>query len=394
MAIITLSEALLQRLVAKEGTILRDRILCGFCLKVGKRSNSFMVATSCKGKQVRVTLGRWPLLSVDEARVQAMSVLRKCRAGENPSLSRRRRLPTLRECLADYAKAKRIKPASLKRYESILRTHFPAWLDCSVTLLKNAEFREQCHHFAQTKGAALVEVGRGLIGAIIKYLNAVHELEITNPFAKLANAGLMPDRAKPRERKLQERDLPAWRAAVDKLPSKQRDYLLLIALTGLRRNEGLDIRRLSVDLEKGILLIPETKNGKSHTLPITQAMKEILDRRCTGLSSDEFLFSGVSAEHVAEMASRLGAPKFMLHDLRKLLATIGERLSVGDAVLRRILNHTAKRSDVLHRHYVSLDVSDILKPLEVIQFEVLKTMQAGQVTSPCRKRHVGGPGAI
>lgn len=38
---------------------------------------------------------------------------------------------------------------------------------------------------------------------------------------------------------------------------------------------------------------------------------------------------------------RLGRPRFMLYDLRKLVATTGERLTVEDAVLRRILNHSA-----------------------------------------------------
>jgi hypothetical protein len=46
---------------------------------------------------------------------------------------------------------------------------------------------------------------------------------------------------------------------------------------------------------------------------------------------------------------RLGSPQFMLHDQRKLVATAGEKLRLGSAVLRRILNHTALKSDVLRR---------------------------------------------
>jgi len=79
---------------------------------------------------------------------------------------------------------------------------------------------------------------------------------------------------------------------------------------------------------------------------------------------------GVSKEHVYSMAIRQGAPRFMLHDLRKMLATTGERLKVGDAVLRRILNHTAPKSDVLHKHYVSLTVEDARPALMLIQDEL------------------------
>lgn len=60
----------------------------------------------------------------------------------------------------------------------------------------------------------------------------------------------------------------------------------------------------------------------------------------------------------------------MLNDLRKLVASTGERLGLGDAVLRRILNHTPPKSDVLHRHYVSLGAEDIRDPLVVIQAEL------------------------
>ncbi len=50
------------------------------------------------------------------------------------------------------------------------------------------------------------------------------------------------------------------------------------------------------------------------------------------------------------MAMRLGSPRFMLHDLREMPATVGEKLGFGDAVLRRILNRTAPKTDVLHQH--------------------------------------------
>jgi hypothetical protein len=99
-------------------------------------------------------------------------------------------------------------------------------------------------------------------------------------------------------------------------------------------------------------------------------MRVILVRRCGGLGLDDQLFKGVSAEHVAQMAMRAGAPKFMLHDLRKLLASVGQRLVVGDAVMRRILNHTPPKGDVLHRHYVELGVSDIHPDLDRLQAEI------------------------
>ncbi len=67
--------------------------------------------------------------------------------------------------------------------------------------------------------------------------------------------------------------------------------------------------------------------------------------------------------------------RFMLHDLRKLVATVGEKLGLSSAVLRRILNHTAPKSDVLHRHYVSLGVNDVAIAMVQIQ-EALSGLMA------------------
>ena len=378
MAIIALSDTLLQRLTPQQGQILRDKILCGFCIRIGKRTHSFLVSTSAGGKQVRIFLGRWPLLSVDEAREMALPILRTCRSGQLPSKVVQGKLPTLWEALPTYAKAKGIQPSSLKRYESIVRTHFADWKDSSVMVLGEANFAEYCQKFSRSTGNAVVDVGRGLISSLIKYINAIYGLSIVSPFDKLAAAGLMPEHARPRSRKLQESDQPRWYKAVCSLPEKQRDYLILIALTGLRRDECKYIRNENIDWNTELLHIPKTKNGDPHALSLTPLMQKILTRRCAGLSPSDELFSGVSAEHVADMAHRAGAPKFMLHDLRKLLATIGEKQGYSDTVLRRILNHRAKRSDTLHRHYVSLTAKDVAIAFADIQDTLFKLMQSSE----------------
>lgn len=127
------------------------------------------------------------------------------------------------------------------------------------------------------------------------------------------------------------------------------------------------LQRQQIDLAGGVLSVPMTKNGKPRSLPITPMMREILERRCEGLKVDDELFKGVSAEHLYNMAMRAGAPRFMLHDLRKLVATVGEKLGLSSAVLRRILNHTAPKSDVLHRHYVGLNEADVAGAMVRIQ---------------------------
>jgi hypothetical protein len=368
--IVLISESLLHRSTATDGRILRDRFLQGFCVRLNKRKRTFLIATSVRGKQFRMMLGYWPLMSVDEARSKAMDILRQCRNGERPSRQVPQDLPTLRDAYVAYCAAKGIKPSSQRRYESFFRTHFRDWLDQSVDQMGHGAFAEHCHWFAQNTGNSLVELGRGVIGAVIKFVNAVHGLNIKSPFVRLAAAGLLPERTKPRARVLQESELPLWREAVDQLKERQRDYLYFVLFTGLRRNEARGIRLKQIDFAGGVLSIPETKTGRPHSLPITPMMRTILERRSEGLEPEDQIFKGVSAEHIWQMAMRHGAPRFMLHDLRKMFATVGQKLGVSDAVLRRMLNHTAPKTDVLNRHYVGLTDKDVMNALVTIQKEL------------------------
>lgn len=113
MPIVLISESLLRRSTLKDGSILRDRVLSGFCIRMNPRKRTFRVATSVKGKQFRLNLGYWPLMSVEEARARAMEVLTQCRKGVLPAESERPSdLPTLRTAYVDYCAAKKVKASS------------------------------------------------------------------------------------------------------------------------------------------------------------------------------------------------------------------------------------------------------------------------------------------
>jgi hypothetical protein len=61
------------------------------------------------------------------------------------------------------------------------------------------------------------------------------------------------------------------------------------------------------------------------------------------------------------------SPRFMFHHLRKLVATVGEKLGLGNAELRRILDHAALKSDVLRRHYAGLCEANVAGAMVQIQ---------------------------
>jgi integrase len=376
MPIVPLTDYLLSRQKTTDRRILRDRTLVGFCVRCNIKRRSFFVATTCKGQQVRVSIGHYPLINTGEAREIARGIIRQCREGAfNQLLKKPEQLPSIRTILPIYIKDKGLKPVSLKRYDSVMRTHFSDWYDLPLDELSGKAFVTHCHNFLQSQTVAVVNMGRAFIGAIIRYANAVHDLKLETPFSKFADAGLMRQKIQPKKRKLQKEDLPRWYEAVSKIPSMQRDGLMLLAITGLRRNEALMMKRSQVDFDKKIINIPDTKNGKAHSLPITPLMSEILIRRCDELKSGDSLFPKISVEHLAGMAIRVGAPDFMIHDLRKMLASVGQGLNINEPMLRRILNHSPSRSDTLNRHYIQIEMNQVLDSLLIIQNHISGLMQ-------------------
>jgi hypothetical protein len=103
MSIVMISESLLLRVTATDGRILRDRVLSGFGVRLNARKRTFLITTSVSGKQFRMMLGFWPLMSVDEARSRAMDVLRQCRNGERPSRRVTPNVPTLADIPAAFS---------------------------------------------------------------------------------------------------------------------------------------------------------------------------------------------------------------------------------------------------------------------------------------------------
>lgn len=59
----------------------------------------------------------------------------------------------------------------------MLRTHFGEWLHLPVGDLGLPAFTEHCRSFSREKGAALGELARGLLGALIKFVNALQGTE-------------------------------------------------------------------------------------------------------------------------------------------------------------------------------------------------------------------------
>ena len=143
---------------------------------------------------------------------------------------------------------------------------------------------------------------------------------------------------------------------------------------GLRREEALKLCWADVDLVQKTFIIREPKNHKDHTLPMSDFIFSIFQRRKSAARS-EHVFSDSKGRVISNFRYALAAIKqasgidFCIHDLRRTFATVAESLDISAYALKRLLNH-ADGNDVT-AGYIVANVERLREPMQKITDFVL-----------------------
>lgn len=175
-----------------------------------------------------------------------------------------------------------------------------------------------------------------------------------NPISRLKRAWY-PERR--RDRIVRASQLPAFYRAICALENAtQRDYLLLLLFTGLRRTEAASLTWADIDFDEGIIRLraTKTKSGRRLDLPMPDYVRELLTaRRAIGVEEGDWVFAATSKSgHIAEpraaldvIADKTGI-RVSPHDLRRGFITAAESLDLSAYALKGLVNHSLGGSDV------------------------------------------------
>ena len=173
-----------------------------------------------------------------------------------------------------------------------------------------------------------------------------------NPLSKLK----FGDSDQRRERRLRPGEQEALIEAAKLTRNKLVLPIVTLALeTAMRRGEMLAIRKQHINLDKRTLLIPESKNGRARTIPLSIPATELLGRHlCEGrlfpLSANAFRLAW------ERLKCRAGITDLHFHDLRhEAISRLFEKgLSVpevalisGHRDLRMLLRYTHPMSEAI-----------------------------------------------
>lgn len=177
---------------------------------------------------------------------------------------------------------------------------------------------------------------------------AMHELVAVNPMESLHPAVMEIDKAEPRDRLATD---PELRAVWD-LPAPHGPMLRFVLLTACRVGEA---RGASAEQAgAGVWTIPQTKNGKPHSLPLSKTAAALLAAGWE-VRSPESLYQ------VLQRAT----PGLRPHDLRRTAATRMRQLGVSSDVIEAVLNHTPPK---LRRTYQLPDMMPAMREA-LVQWE-------------------------
>ena len=353
--------------------------VAGLSLRVTSAgSKSFSVFRRPAGGQPeRLTLGRWPAISVDAARRLAKEKLALLAQGESPAASKRaerERSMTLAEALAEYVKEKRradglsLKPRTMADYLALLK---PGRMTAVGTVtrggmlcpLASKPIREITAADIRALHKGNVQRGERQAGYAMQVLRGVlnwHGVQVPNsPFSKETHGRdrIHVHTGNCSGTALTPEQIAIWWAALpDDLTG---DYFRFVLLTGCRPAEPLKLHVGDVDLAAGKAVIRDTKNRSDHTIYLSTQALGIMQRQCAGKAENEKVFNlnkmqVFKASHELEKITGLTVQPRML---RTTFASIAEPL-VSAYTLKCLMNHRQK-SDITGTHYVRKTESEL-----------------------------------
>lgn len=182
----TLSDAFISAI--KPGPSGRVRVLDtrlpGFLLEVSARHKRFVVRSRGHYK----TLGRWPVITAQEARVAALEFLRELAlgrpgtwcaapAGPSPAASDWSG-PTLREAIEKYVGVKRLKARTAADYQLCLGRYWADYLEQPLTALDGDAVLSR---FRDIQSPAQANYSLRIIRAVFRFHNAAHDDSLPIP---------------------------------------------------------------------------------------------------------------------------------------------------------------------------------------------------------------------
>jgi integrase len=226
------------------------------------------------GRMRRFPLGEYPAMGIADARGAARAMRAEVRKGADPVAERKRQraighqaregVGTLKALLDLYGRQKGSQQKSWVECRRRIDSVFGAFINKPMATLKIGDLQMQADSWAAAQSAA----------AAVRYVRPVLKWAAQRGYASQELAQITPPATVGRRKRILSRDELA--AVLPALRTSSRPYapaLRFMLLTLTRRQETALARWRDVDREARTWIIPETKNGEPHIVPLSIARR-------------------------------------------------------------------------------------------------------------------------
>ena len=316
-----------------------DDQIDGFGVRVSQGGTKAFVLTHGRSRE-RITLGRYPIVSLADARAEAKRLLAERTLGKH-RLQRMSFEDALRLYVTTHL-IQKTRPITAKGTEALIRNHFGRLKGKSLEdvraqditavtdkLLAKSQPGAAGHAFTAIKGFLRWSVRR-------RYLQ--HD-----PIEGIES----PAKAVSRERVLDDAELRQVLAAC-RTDGVYGRFVRLLALTGQRRGEIAALERAWINPEAQTITLPKqkTKNHRDHTfrrmvIRLRNSWKCCRKKDCFSPPAGGTCHSRGFSKSKRVFDKACSIEPWTLHDLRRTFATGLQRLGVRIEVTESLLNHVS-----------------------------------------------------
>jgi len=345
-----------------ERNIYHDSKTPGLQLRVTSVKTFFVNKRIKGGNPERITLGRYPDMSIEQARRKTKEIIHDIAEGINPAEIKRGKKAelTFAELFDEYIERhskpnKKTWDEDLEKYRKHIEKPIGKMKLSTISRSEIASI-----HSSISKKGFTTAANRtlALISSVYGWAISTGRWNI-NPAL-----GIRRNKENSRDRFLQGDELPRFFQAVAKEENETiRDYVLMSLLTGARRSNVLAMRWQDINFDRHEWRIEETKNGTPQTVALSPEAIEILKNRKPS-DCAVFVFPGIGkSQHLEEpkkgwkrILERAGIEDLRIHDLRRTLGSWQAKTGASLAIIGKSLNHKNQNTTFI---YARLDLDPV-----------------------------------
>ncbi|MHC6187047.1 tyrosine-type recombinase/integrase [Acinetobacter sp. X9] len=386
----------------------RDSVTIGFGLIATKSKTYFVETRMPDGRNKRKSIGKHGVYTLEQARTEAKKILLMMHQGIDPVAQKRQLkndfksekeanelIPTLEQAYEVYKSKKKLSANTIDAYDRCANDYFKDW--------KNIKITEISQRMTLNKHMDLSERSLAQANLAMKFLSAVYNFHASILYndndekiiTEKSPVGVIYkekkwNKIKRRKGYIRADQIHDWSLAVcttwwagnqnlNHRAYTNQDFLLLLILTGFRREEGETLEWANVDLKYGTLKIQDPKNHEDLLLPMGEMLWYILAERKKLAGNNKYVFAGDTLDsHIVDkrearytITDATGI-EFTFHDLRRTFGTIANSLAIGSYTIKKLINHTVSDDDNdVTDGYVQVTFDDLRKAMNMIENVVL-----------------------